>query len=90
MQNSLLTASAGLAHFMWREELLPFDIVLLALTDRDDDTHALRLVVLLPPVCLLGCLFPLADHGGGSPTVVSPLLRLGYVIWSHKMRHQYK
>lgn len=75
---------------MWREELLPFDIVLLALTDRDDDTHALRLVVLLPPVCLLGCLFPLADHGGGSPTVVSPLLRLGYVIWSHKMRHQYK
>lgn len=71
---------------MWREELLPFDIVLLALTDRDDDTHALRLVVLLHPVCPLGYLF----HGGESPTVVSPLLHLGYVIWLLKMCHQYK
>lgn len=32
---------------MWNQELLPFDIVLLALTDRDDDAHALRLVVQL-------------------------------------------
>ncbi|KAJ7524381.1 hypothetical protein O6H91_17G002600 [Diphasiastrum complanatum] len=44
-QNLLLRASACLAQFMWAQELLPFDIVLLALTDRDDDTHALRLVV---------------------------------------------
>lgn len=80
MQTSLLTASAGLAHFMWREELLPFDIVLLALTDRDDDTHALRLVVLLSPVSHPGCLFPLASHSGESPTVVNPLLHRGFVI----------
>jgi mediator of RNA polymerase II transcription subunit 23 len=45
LQDLLLRASAGLAHFMWSQELLPFDVVLLALTDRDDDTHALRLVV---------------------------------------------
>ncbi|KAG0577554.1 hypothetical protein KC19_5G164800 [Ceratodon purpureus] len=45
LQNLLLATSAGLAHFMWTQELLPFDIVLLALTDRDDDAHALRLVV---------------------------------------------
>lgn len=45
LQNLLLATSAGLAHFMWNQELLPFDIVLLALTDRDDDAHALRLVV---------------------------------------------
>jgi mediator of RNA polymerase II transcription subunit 23 len=47
LQDLLLRASAGLAHFMWSQELLPFDVVLLALTDRDDDTHALRLVVII-------------------------------------------
>ncbi|KAL3685167.1 hypothetical protein R1sor_003189 [Riccia sorocarpa] len=41
----LLRASAGLASLMWSQEILPFDITLLALVDRDDDTHALRLVV---------------------------------------------
>ncbi|KAL2653365.1 hypothetical protein R1flu_021493 [Riccia fluitans] len=41
----LLRASAGLASLMWSQEILPFDITLLALADRDDDTHALRLVV---------------------------------------------
>ena len=36
---------------MWTQALLPFDILLLALTDRDDDAHALRLVVqLFPPI----------------------------------------
>jgi hypothetical protein len=58
LQNLLLATSAGLAHFMWTQELLPFDIVLLALTDRDDDAHALRLVVLhfLPSLYCKFCL----------------------------------
>eukprot|EP00252_Welwitschia_mirabilis_P010175 TRINITY_DN23348_c0_g1_i1.p1 TRINITY_DN23348_c0_g1~~TRINITY_DN23348_c0_g1_i1.p1 ORF type:complete len:1136 (+),score=169.95 TRINITY_DN23348_c0_g1_i1:69-3476(+) len=47
LQDLLLNASARLALLMWTQELLPFDIVLLALIDRDDDTHALRLVVAL-------------------------------------------
>ncbi|BFI23757.1 mediator of RNA polymerase II transcription subunit 23 [Marchantia polymorpha subsp. ruderalis] len=41
----LLRASAGLAVLMWTQEILPFDITLLALADRDDDTNALRLVI---------------------------------------------
>lgn len=45
LQDLLLKASASLAFLMWTHELLPIDIVLLALIDRDDDTHALRLVV---------------------------------------------
>lgn len=36
---------ANLAFFIWTHELLPLDILLLALTDRDDDPHALRIVV---------------------------------------------
>uniref|UniRef100_A0A0D6R491 Mediator complex subunit 23 n=1 Tax=Araucaria cunninghamii TaxID=56994 RepID=A0A0D6R491_ARACU len=45
LQDLLLKSSASLAFFMWTHELLPVDIVLLALIDRDDDPHALRLVV---------------------------------------------
>eukprot|EP01018_Ginkgo_biloba_P037257 Gb_41520 [translate_table: standard] len=45
LQELLLKASANLAFFMWTHELLPLDIILLALIDRDDDPHALRLVV---------------------------------------------
>ncbi|XP_057830163.2 mediator of RNA polymerase II transcription subunit 23 isoform X2 [Cryptomeria japonica] len=45
LQEFLLKSSASLAFFMWTHELLPVDIVLLALIDRDDDPHALRIVV---------------------------------------------
>ncbi|KAF6150897.1 hypothetical protein GIB67_020980 [Kingdonia uniflora] len=41
----LVKASAGIAFFIWTHELLPLDILLLAITDRDDDPHALRIVM---------------------------------------------
>eukprot|EP00850_Spirogloea_muscicola_P008367 SM000044S16014 [mRNA] locus=s44:548456:560883:- [translate_table: standard] len=41
----LLTASSAIAEMLWLNELLPMDVVLQALTDRDDDPLALRLVV---------------------------------------------
>jgi len=41
----MLKAIASLAFFVWTNEILPLDILLLALTDRDDDPHALRIVV---------------------------------------------
>lgn len=41
----MLKACASLAFFVWTNELLPLDILLLALIDRDDDPHALRIVV---------------------------------------------
>jgi len=44
-QDLLLKACANLAFFIWTRELLPLDILLLALIDRDDDPHALRIVV---------------------------------------------
>lgn len=44
-QDLLLKACANLAFFMWTHELLPMDILLLALTDRDDDPYALHIVV---------------------------------------------
>lgn len=46
-QDLLLKACANLAFFIWTHELLPLDILLLALIDRDDDPHALRIVVCL-------------------------------------------
>jgi hypothetical protein len=45
MQDLLLKAITNLAFFIWTHELLPLDILLLALIDRDDDPYALRLVV---------------------------------------------
>lgn len=45
LQDLLLKAFANLAFFIWTHELLPIDILLLALIDRDDDPHALRIVV---------------------------------------------
>ncbi|KAK6931622.1 Mediator complex, subunit Med23, partial [Dillenia turbinata] len=45
LQDLLLKASGNLAFFIWTHELLPLDILLLALIDRDDDPHALRIVV---------------------------------------------
>lgn len=45
LQDLLLKTCANLAFFVWTHELLPLDILLLALTDRDDDPHALRIVV---------------------------------------------
>ncbi|KVH97672.1 mediator of RNA polymerase II transcription subunit 23-like isoform X1 [Cynara cardunculus var. scolymus] len=45
LQDLILNACANLAHFIWNHELLPPDILLLALIDRDDDPHALRIVV---------------------------------------------
>ncbi|XP_020531801.1 mediator of RNA polymerase II transcription subunit 23 isoform X2 [Amborella trichopoda] len=47
IQDLLINASVNLTFFIWTNELLPLDILLLALTDRDDDPHALRLVVSL-------------------------------------------
>ncbi|XP_061375286.1 mediator of RNA polymerase II transcription subunit 23 isoform X2 [Gastrolobium bilobum] len=47
LQDLLLTACASLAFFVWTNELLPLDILLLALIDRDDDPHALHIVISL-------------------------------------------
>lgn len=47
LQDLLLKACANLAFFMWTHELLPMDILLLALTDRDDDPYALHIVISL-------------------------------------------
>lgn len=47
LQDLLLKTCANLAFFIWTHELLPLDILLLALTDRDDDPHALRIVISL-------------------------------------------
>lgn len=44
-QDLMLKACTNLAFFIWNHELLPLDILLLALIDRDDDPHALRIVV---------------------------------------------
>ncbi|CAN1317750.1 Mediator of RNA polymerase II transcription subunit 23 [Linum perenne] len=43
----LMKICANLAYFVWTNELLPLDILLLALIDRDDDPHALRIVISL-------------------------------------------
>ncbi|XP_027189718.1 mediator of RNA polymerase II transcription subunit 23 isoform X2 [Cicer arietinum] len=47
IQDLMLKACASLAFFVWTNELLPLDILLLALIDRDDDPHALRIVISL-------------------------------------------
>ncbi|XP_065857093.1 mediator of RNA polymerase II transcription subunit 23 [Euphorbia lathyris] len=47
LQDLLLKTCANLSFFLWTHELLPLDILLLALTDRDDDPHALRIVISL-------------------------------------------
>ncbi|KAL2347739.1 hypothetical protein Fmac_001739 [Flemingia macrophylla] len=47
LQDLVLKACASLAFFVWTNELLPLDILLLALIDRDDDPHALRIVISL-------------------------------------------
>ncbi|CAI9096742.1 OLC1v1032951C1 [Oldenlandia corymbosa var. corymbosa] len=44
-QDLLLKACSNLSFFIWTHELLPLDIVLLALIDRDDDPHSLRIVI---------------------------------------------
>ncbi|XXG80040.1 hypothetical protein AAC387_Pa09g0992 [Persea americana] len=46
-QDLLLKACANLAFFIWTHELLPLDILLLALIDRDDDPHALHIAITL-------------------------------------------
>ncbi|XP_062108746.1 peptidyl-prolyl cis-trans isomerase FKBP65-like isoform X2 [Humulus lupulus] len=45
LQDLLLKTCAKLAFFVWIHELLPLDILFLALIDRDDDPHALRIVM---------------------------------------------
>ncbi|KAL5207993.1 hypothetical protein ABZP36_032428 [Zizania latifolia] len=47
VQDLLSKAINNLAFFIWTNELLPLDILLLALIDRDDDPYALRLVISL-------------------------------------------
>ncbi|KAJ6791401.1 mediator of RNA polymerase II transcription subunit 23 [Iris pallida] len=46
-QDLLSKAIANLVFFIWTHELLPLDILLLALIDRDDDPYALRIVISL-------------------------------------------
>ncbi|AQK74613.1 Mediator of RNA polymerase II transcription subunit 23 [Zea mays] len=46
-QDLLSKAITNLSFFIWTHELLPLDILLLALIDRDDDPYALRLVISL-------------------------------------------
>lgn len=46
-QELLSKAISGIAFFIWTHELLPLDILLLALIDRDDDPYALRIVISL-------------------------------------------
>ncbi|KAM7275982.1 hypothetical protein ACFE04_017848 [Oxalis oulophora] len=46
-QDLLLKACENLSYFIWTQELLPLDILLLALIDRDDDPHALPIVISL-------------------------------------------
>ncbi|KAJ3694833.1 hypothetical protein LUZ60_000210 [Juncus effusus] len=43
-QDLLAKAIVNLVFFIWTHELLPLDILLLALIDRDDDPYALRIV----------------------------------------------
>lgn len=45
-----MKASSNLAFFIWTHELLPLDILILALIDRDDDAHALHIVVSFLPL----------------------------------------
>ncbi|KAE9450732.1 hypothetical protein C3L33_17359, partial [Rhododendron williamsianum] len=45
LQELISKASTNLAYFIWTNELLPLDILLLALIDRDDDPHALRIAI---------------------------------------------
>uniref|UniRef100_A0A7N0ULE3 Mediator of RNA polymerase II transcription subunit 23 n=1 Tax=Kalanchoe fedtschenkoi TaxID=63787 RepID=A0A7N0ULE3_KALFE len=47
LQDLLLKAYGNLASFIWTHEILPLDILLLALIDRDDDPHSLRIVTTL-------------------------------------------
>ncbi|KAF5750129.1 hypothetical protein HS088_TW03G00461 [Tripterygium wilfordii] len=47
LQDILLRTCANLTFFAWTHELLPVDILLLALIDRDDDPHALHIVISL-------------------------------------------
>ncbi|KAL8161237.1 hypothetical protein V2J09_012726 [Rumex salicifolius] len=47
LQDLLLKTTTNLAFFIWNHELLPLDIFLLALIDRDDDPHALHIVISL-------------------------------------------
>ncbi|KAL0921580.1 hypothetical protein M5K25_008666 [Dendrobium thyrsiflorum] len=46
-QDLLSKAISGIVFFIWTHELLPLDILLLALIDRDDDTYSLRIVISL-------------------------------------------
>ncbi|KAJ4816734.1 Mediator of RNA polymerase II transcription subunit 23 [Rhynchospora pubera] len=46
-QDLLAKAVSNLSFFIWNHELLPLDILLLALIDRDDDPYALRIVISL-------------------------------------------
>ncbi|KAG7016782.1 Mediator of RNA polymerase II transcription subunit 23 [Cucurbita argyrosperma subsp. argyrosperma] len=46
-QDILLKVCANLSFFVWTQELLPLDILLLAFIDRDDDPNALRIVISL-------------------------------------------
>ncbi|VFQ80652.1 unnamed protein product [Cuscuta campestris] len=47
LQDLMVKTVSNLSFFIWTHELLPLDILLLALIDRDDDPHALRIVVSL-------------------------------------------
>lgn len=56
-QDILLKVCANLSFFVWTQELLPLDILLLAFIDRDDDPNALRIVVCSPNFFFSSLLF---------------------------------
>ncbi|CAI9278469.1 unnamed protein product [Lactuca saligna] len=45
LEDVISNVCGNLAHFIWKHGLLPPDVLLLALIDRDDDPHALPIVV---------------------------------------------
>ncbi|XP_010271303.1 PREDICTED: mediator of RNA polymerase II transcription subunit 23 [Nelumbo nucifera] len=47
LQDLLLKTTTNLSFLIFTHELIPLDILLLALIDRDDDPHALRIVISL-------------------------------------------
>ncbi|CAK9172249.1 unnamed protein product [Ilex paraguariensis] len=57
LQDLILKACANLAYFIWTHDLLPLDILLLALIDRDDDPHALHIVAMIQLRCRLSTFF---------------------------------
>ncbi|GJS50289.1 mediator of RNA polymerase II transcription subunit 23 isoform X2 [Tanacetum coccineum] len=80
LQDVISNSCENIAKFIWIHELLPLDILLLVLIDRDDDPHALRIVVKLmetqelqQTIFFIGLIFGIAKvlrEEGKTPTTV--------------------